>query len=280
MKLLSFFTIFLFIGLTMFGQKEVRYNEKGIELAQDGKQERALKYFTRAIKANSGYAETYLNRGNVYRMREEFDLAIKDYTSYVNLKPDYLPGIYTRAKTYVFNKQFEEAIADYTTIIDKKPDFPKIWFDRAYAYIRLGDFEKAKNDLEEQLYLDPTHFGSLANLAQVKFMLGIYEDALYDYDELIEKFPRQPSLHVVYNNRSTLFVKLEEYENALEDANYALILKPDYDIGHLTRAMVYYNLDDFSHACADFRKALELGVRDNDHFEVDDDYLDLEAYCH
>ena len=174
---------------------------------------------------------------------------------------------------------FEMAIIDYNEIIEKAPSYPDVYFDRAYANIRLKNFEGAKNDLESQLEIKPNDFKSLGNLINVKKKLKLYDDALADYEKLLEQFTSQEDMHIIYNNRATLYRDMDNYKEALVDVNESLRIKENYDIGLFNRAGIYLKLGDEKKACKDFKKALKLDLEKNDHFEAGKDFEALKKLC-
>ena len=224
--------VILFISTqNLISQTALELNSKGIELAKKGKIDKAFSVFEEAIKLYPDAPGPYSNRGNVYRMRKEYELAISDYSKSLELNPDNLSVLYARANTYMDNNNFEMAVSDYSKIIEKKPSFENIYFDRAYANIRLEKYENAKTDLESQLEVTPKDFKSLANLINIKKKLELFDEALDDYQKIVTEFPNQPNLHILYNNWASLYREIEKPKEALEKINEALKLKKNYDIG-------------------------------------------------
>ncbi len=271
--------LLLLLSLTAFSQKEYVFNKEGIEYAKNGRFQIAFESFNNAIKANPNFSNAYSNRGNIYRMQKKYDLAIKDYSRSIELNPENMDVVYSRAKTYSEKEDFKNAIKDYSLIIDKNPSFSDIYFERAYANIRLENYSDAKTDLESQLALTPTDFKSLANLINIKTKLKLFDEALVDYDKLLLEFPDQPNLHILYSNRANLYKDMDQLPKALENVNMALTLNKDYDIGFLNRAEINFKLGNKEQACSDFKKAIELGVKKNKHFKVDEDYTRLKKNC-
>jgi len=55
--------------------------------------------------------------------------------------------------------------------------------------------------------------------------IGNYEQAIEHYTQAIEL---DPNNHVLFSNRSAAFAKQGKYQNALEDAEKTVSLKPDW----------------------------------------------------
>ena len=271
--------ILLLTAQNLLSQTADELNSRGIKLAKKGKIDKAFLIFDKAIKLYPDSPGPYSNRGNIYRIREEYELAINDYSKSLELNPKNLNVRYARANSCLDSKKYQMAISDYTVIIEEKKSFPNIYFDRAYANIRLENYEVAKIDLESQLAINPKDFKSLANLINIKTQLELFDEALVDYENILAEYPNQPNLHIIYNNRSNLYQEINEYEKALEDLNIALKIKSNYDIGFLSRASINLKLENKEQACNDFKKAMRLGVKKNDHFKVDEDYEKLKKSC-
>jgi tetratricopeptide (TPR) repeat protein len=86
----------------------------------------------------------------------------------------------------------EQAIATFTRIIELKPDFAEAWNKRATLYFLTGELRKSLADCDEVIRRNPYHFGALAGYAQI-------------------------------------YIRLEQYERALEYARKALAINPNLD---------------------------------------------------
>jgi tetratricopeptide (TPR) repeat protein len=86
----------------------------------------------------------------------------------------------------------EAAIATFTRIIELKPDFAEGWNKRATLYFLTGDLRKSLADCDEVMKRNRYHFGALAGYAQI-------------------------------------YIRLEQYERALEYARKALAINPNLD---------------------------------------------------
>lgn len=66
-----------------------------------------------------------------------------------------------------------------------------------------------------------------------------------------------PDDHFLYSNRSAVYIALEDYENAMKDAEKTISLKPDWSKGYQRRGNVYIEVEKLEEAEEDFKKALE-----------------------
>ncbi|GEM_PF-768266 len=277
-NVLSLLVIILFCQ-NLHAQTAQELNALGIKYAKKEKFDDAFSAFDKAINLYPNSPGSYANRGNIYRFRGNFDLAIADYSKFLELSPNNIDVLYARAGVYKQVAEFDKAIADYSKVIEIDPSYRDIYFDRAYSYIRLKDYENAKSDLISQLKISPKDFKSLANLINVKKELKLFDEALVDYDKLLDEFPNQPDLHILYNNRASLYRETNRPKEALVEIEKALKSNKKYAIGYFNRAGIYLDLGDESNACKDFKKALSLNLQEDPHFEVDEDFEKLKSLC-
>lgn len=279
MRYLLTFLLAFTLSLNAYAQKEAKLNSKGIEYAKIGELKKALECFNEAISINPEFWSAYPNRANIYREQGQPGLAIADYNKSLEYNPGNTHILFARGKTYVDLKSYDKALADFTAIIEREPTYPDVYFKRALTYIIQGNYEKAKTDLEQQLKLTPKDFATTANLIGIKRKLKLLREALTDYDKLLKDFPNAEDLQIVYNNRAGLYYDLKEYENALIEVNKALKIKDNYDMGYLTRAEIYYKMGNKEETCANYHKALDLGIESNRFFESDEDYVGIRKMC-
>ena len=67
-----------------------------------------------------------------------------------------------------------------------------------------------------------------------------------------------PNDEVAYNNRGKAKYKLGKYQDAIEDYNKAIELKPDYVDAYYNRGIAKANLGKFQEAIEDCNKVIEL----------------------
>src|ERR1017187_10313806 len=104
-------------------------------------------------KANQALA--YYNRGNAYKNKELFDLAIADYAKVIALKPDFAIPYNSRGFAYEGKGFHDQAITDFTKAIALKPDFAYAYVNRGYSYEIMGLHDQAIADYTKAIELKP-----------------------------------------------------------------------------------------------------------------------------
>lgn len=194
------------------GEKRVGENEY----------DRALEDFNMSIKMSSINAKVYINRANIYGLKNQFNLALSDYSKAIELDKTDAQTFFNRAITYSIMKQFDKAAADYTTALSMQPGFAAAKENRAYVYVDNGNYEKAIADLNELIQLNSSN--------------SIY-----------------------YFYRGFAYFKMENIPAALADNTTAIQLNPDYSAAYFNRSVINKGLGKFKDALEDALKAQSLG---------------------
>ena len=85
--------------------------------------------------------------------------------------------------------------------------------------------------------------------------LGKHEEAIEDLNKAIEL---KPDYALAYNNRGIAYNNLGQYDRAIEDYDKAIELDPDYTYAYNNRGIAYNNLGQYDRAIEDYDKAIEL----------------------
>ena len=94
-----------------------------------------------------------------------------------------------------------------------------------------------------------------------KYELGLYHEAISDYDKAIRL---NPDYAFAYNNRGNAKEKLKQYFAAIADFDTAIRLNPDYADAYYARGNVKAKLKQYFAAIADYDTAIRLEPDDAD----------------
>lgn len=122
---------------------------RGWNETEAGRNEEALKLFNhcldRATFDQETLAQTYRNRGIVYRRLSRFYEAIDDFSRALEVRPDPLDYI-NRANSYSDIGRYEEALRDYDAAVELSPNLKNIYLERALVHERMGNRVYAEQD--------------------------------------------------------------------------------------------------------------------------------------
>lgn len=82
-----------------------------------GKCDKAIESYSKSIKINPKYAQSYNNRGYTYLRLRDFDKSLPEFNKALELKPDYYNALKNRADTYIYLKDYKNAQKDLENAI-------------------------------------------------------------------------------------------------------------------------------------------------------------------
>lgn len=129
----------------------VTYHRRGVAQRKKRQHDLAIADFTKALKLNPKYWQSYAARGATYENKKQYDLATADYTKIIELMPKLAHAYHTRGAAYSRNKQYDKAIADFTKEIELSPKYPAGYS----AHEQKGSKDLALADYKKVLELRP-----------------------------------------------------------------------------------------------------------------------------
>ncbi len=126
------------------------------------------------------------------------------------------------------------------------------------AKAELGLYEEAMRDYDEAAGLNPDEYIIYNNRGNAKANLGLYEDSIRDFDKAIEL---HPYFDTAYCNRGSSKYDLGLYEEAMRDYDEAIRLNPNLAEAYNNRGVLKSSLGQEQDAIRDFNKAIELNSR-------------------
>ena len=185
--------------------------------------DKAIEHYTEAVTSNPELAETYNNRGNVYRDIGEFDRAMRDYNRAIELNPELAETYNNRGAAYGKKGELDKAIQNYNIAIALNPELADTYSNRGYIYIEIGNLEFA----------------------------------IQDYNRAIELKPNDAE---TYNNRGAAYYRKGELDKAIQDYNTTIALNSEFADAYSNRGEVWLHLREWEKAKADFSTAKNMGV--------------------
>ena len=213
---------------------------------------RAIELLT-AAKNTNVLAQAYYERGNVYSLEQQNDLAIADFTTAIKIKPDYLDAYALRGGVHsspFFNpkRNVDAAIADYTKVIEIEAS--AYWYtSRAALYEEKGEREKAIADYRAALVLEPNNYTAKTHLAKLA-------PAPLPVKSPTPQPPQPNADQFAAEGRRQLSQK--DYDGAIKSLSECLRLKPDAGACLAFRGYAYGMKGNMSAANSDHEVAVKL----------------------
>ena len=120
--------------------------KNGVREVDEGRYEKAIKYFTEAISRSPQSAKIHHYRADSYAMVGDYEKAVTDYDIAVRLNPSYPDTYLDRGNSHYQLNQFESALKDFSEAIRLKPDWGDAHANRAVIHTELGNTVESKCD--------------------------------------------------------------------------------------------------------------------------------------
>ena len=177
-----------------------------------------------SLKQEIGFL--FLNRGNVWVLKNDYNHAIDDYTASLALGIVAPIVLSNRGMAYSYLHKYELAIADFDHASEIDPQDPSIYYNRASVLIEMKEYNKANADINEVIKLSPSYARA-------------------------------------YYVRGCISSRKKENSKSLSDFDIAIKYNPNGRGFHEARATAYYNIGDYKKAWKDVKRAQEFGYEVN-----------------
>src|SRR3972149_3776900 len=223
-------------------QKEIEGLKKELSQAKGEKEKKQ-------VEAKIAHAERWLQinewveKGNQYSLKKEYDNAIENYNKAIVLNPDDA-YIYTRRGIAYYDKgQYDKAIEDFSKAIALNPNDDSAYSYRGMAYHKQGQYTKESEDYKR------------ANALIESSGFSFYDRDIEKYSQVITLNPKDAK---AYTKRGNAYLIKRQYDRAIEDLNKAITLDPNYDRAYYIRGRSYNDKGQYDRAIADYTKAIAL----------------------
>lgn len=243
-----------------------------------GNFDECIKDLDMALSLEPGNAVYWFNRGCVYQEYNFYDEAIADFLKAYEIEPRGLYSLMNLVMTYQSTKDYANAViyADKMVELYESNDYvfaEGLNFDKETQALMYASAASAHHQLHSKEHNEKalalcdkavlsddmtTHWG-LYMRSSVYLALDDPEKALIDCNKAFELCKEKTFEPFLYILRSSIFHKQKKDQEALQEINKCLDVWQDYRDAYLTRADIYYALNDLESAKADGRKYLELG---------------------
>lgn len=158
---------------------------------------------------------------------------IRSLTAEIKKHPNHYANYVSRAILYgEQERNYNAAIADLNTAQRLKPEDAIIFERRAQFEIAGNQFDAALADLDKALTLEPKNVYAHIFRANANLGLNNYADAISDVQKAASLDPKNTTgqLAAARVVASKAFYRLEDYQNALDQADAAASLAPEAEV--------------------------------------------------
>ncbi|KAF8316628.1 TPR-like protein [Clavulina sp. PMI_390] len=176
-------------------------------------------------------------------------------------------------------RRWDSATSAATDALRLEPSSPEVLTIRALVLFLTNQIPSSIQHLQNALRLDPEYsrarlllrrareIEKLKEEGNVAFKGARNAEAVNKYTATLEAIGQKPEegeggqiYALVLNNRASALLKLERYDEAMDDVNLSLNLHPDYFKTLRTRARIHLDKEEYQEAIEDFKLALESSM--------------------
>lgn len=194
--------------------------------------EKTIVHYSRALKLKPDLPDAFLNRGDAYLTKKDFDLALLDFSKAIEMNPNNVNAFLNRGDAYLEKEDFDLALSDFSKAIELNSDNADVYIYRGNAFLKYGNANLALVDFNKAIELNPNNVEAYIIRGDAYFERGDLNHALVDFSKAIELNPNNANAYVI---RGKVYRKNGDLDLAIEDYKKAIELAP-----HDTEA--YYNL--------------------------------------
>lgn len=218
----------------------------------------AIVDYDKAIAIDPKNSAAFISRGLIRGLAGETQKALDDVNAGIQLNPSNAYYYAYRAKLYIDLGRNQEAVDDATRSIQKDPNFANGYQNRAYAYMQLGNYAEALKDFDRSLSIDPQDSNCYANKASLLAKQGQHREAL----NCLTKALSISKMDNVHTLRADAYLKLGDYNNALDDVEAEMKLNPKHSTAPAFRTIVLSRLGRYQEAVAQVDELLKQNPKD------------------
>ena len=138
-------------------RQPIFYASRGDLSALRGKLDKAVGFYSKAIKHHSDYFPALLNRGIAFGKQKKFKAALKDLDKCIKIGDAPFQAYNARGNVYEEMGKLSLSVSDFSKAIMAYPKYPSPHFNRSRVYEKMGYLSKALQDAKRFAKLSPGH---------------------------------------------------------------------------------------------------------------------------
>jgi tetratricopeptide (TPR) repeat protein len=193
------------------------HNQRGIELADRGWLDEAVKEFSKAIELDPDSAHAHDNLATVLADKGLLREALREYLVAIALEPQ-SPTTHYNLASFLATHAHDLAISEYKETLALEWDYPDGHLNLGLTYAERGQFQEALASYQEALKLDARDMIAKHEMATVLMDMGRPKDAIPMLREVVKAEPDNLDAWVDLGNCYATKGIYSESEKALDKA--------------------------------------------------------------
>lgn len=212
--------------------KEVSELQTGLNLADLGRNDEAIKQLKVLVEANPEDMRGYLALGGVYASKQDFRSAAELFDKAVAVlktptKADW-NIFYQRGIAYERIKEWPKAEPNFRKALELYPNQPQVLNYLGYSWVDMGtNLKEALDMIKKAAELRPSDGYIIDSLGWAYYKLGRYDDAVREMERAVQLKPEDPVLN---DHLGDVYWRVGRKLEATFQWRHARDLKPEPDV--------------------------------------------------
>ncbi len=237
-------------------ESTISLNNLALLFIQENNLKEAQTYAEKALAINPQDAESHYNFALLALAQKNTNSAINELRKTLELNPHHLQACYTLAQQLQASNQnhLDEAIALYQSILDAQPHFTDAWANYASALLLKNKMKEAIDIFYRVLENDPEHYEAHYNLGCILLTKHELKPSLEHFLKALYKKPTPEA----YYNIGMIYSYQDHHGDAITYLKKAIEIKADYFAALNNLGTVYLKIEDLANAIENYQAALTL----------------------
>lgn len=164
-----------------------------------------------------------------------------------------------------YTQKYDEAISKFNEALDLIPNFESALIGLAGVYVKLDNYSYAIRTYDQLLSINPQNLEIHLSKLELNYSKSNWQNVIDDCKKIIE-LGNVSNDDDIYFKKAHAEKQLYKIDDSIESATKGLAINPDYSWAYNLRGLCYLNKRDFTKALQDFSMAVkkEIGGGNNE----------------
>jgi len=244
------------------------YWYRGLAFLNQNSTQEALKDINKALDLSessdkNSQQSLYSIRAQIFYSTRNYKDAINDYSKALSINSKNFGNYWSRALSYYYIEEYHKALKDFEEcekIIDvnDKDNLAELYSLIAGIYQKFENKEKAIDYYTKSISIKEENNKSFMYRAYLNYEIEEFSKAINDYTKALNTYRTDnKTKDYLYNRRAQSYLRIGEYEKAINDIDQATSISPNY-YQYITRGDANRLAGRYKLAIVDFSKSIEL----------------------